>query len=366
MQPSRHRNRSLGRPTTACVLGCLLASCTVVGPTAMRNGRLAYNEAIIETENQQMLLLVVRSRYGERSNLLSVASVTANVSITASTGVELGFGDDDSYAGNLVPFGAGVTYEENPTISYTPVGGERYARQLMSPVPVGALAQLTGTRINPELIYNTLVASVNGIRNPDFLAKPTEADPRFSRFVTIMTELKRTHHLRWIEDSEQAGRFSLVIEHYAPDLAAEVQELLRLLGLSAPQQSSSRIVLPVRLALQGHEAGEVALDTRSVYDLLEILAGAVDVPERDRASGVAMDYPPPGAAAAELRIRWTEAEPDTASVAVHYRGGWFYIDDRDQSTKQFFRMLGTLLSVAMAEGNGTGASAPVLTVPVSR
>lgn len=366
MQQSRHQNRAFGNLTTACVLGCLLASCTVVGPTAVRSGRLAYNEAIIETDNQQMLLLAVRSRYGERSNLLAVASVTANVSITASTGVELGFGDDDSYSGNLVPFGAGVTYEENPTISYTPVGGDRYARRLMSPVSVGVVAQLTGTRINPQFIYNALVASVNGIRNPDFLAVPTEADPRFSRFVTIMTELTRAHRLHWIVDPEQQDHYSMVIEHYAPDFAAEVHELLRLLGLPTPQQPSSRIVLPVRLALHGHQAGVVALDTRSVYNLLEILAGAVEVPERDRTSGVTMDYPPPGAAAAELRIRWAEAEPEHASVAARYRGGWFYIDDRDQTTKQFFRMLGTLLAVAIAEGNVSGPAAPVLTVPVSR
>jgi hypothetical protein len=53
-----------------------MGGCTVVGPTAVHQGRLAYNEAIIETDNQQMLMVVVRNRYGERSNLLAVASVT--------------------------------------------------------------------------------------------------------------------------------------------------------------------------------------------------------------------------------------------------------------------------------------------------
>ena len=128
----------------ACVFGCLLTGCTVVGPAAVHSGRLAYNEAIIETDNQQMLLVVVRNRYGERSNLLAVASVTANVRVATNAGIEVGVGNSDNYSGNLVPFSAGFIYEENPTISYTPVGGEKYAHQMMSPVSVTSLAQLTG------------------------------------------------------------------------------------------------------------------------------------------------------------------------------------------------------------------------------
>ena len=60
METTRHQIRSCQKLATACLLGCMLTSCTVVGPTAIRSGRLAYNEAIISTENQQLLLLVVR------------------------------------------------------------------------------------------------------------------------------------------------------------------------------------------------------------------------------------------------------------------------------------------------------------------
>jgi hypothetical protein len=53
-------------------------------------------------------------------------------------------------------------------------------------------------------------------------------------------------------------------------------------------------------------------------------------------------------------------------VAVKYRNGWFYIDERDQATKQFFRLMGTLWSTTIAESASEVTSAPVLTVPVSR
>jgi hypothetical protein len=365
MNSSHSQTRSCRNLVTTCLLSCILTSCTVVGPGAVGSGRLAYNEAIIETDNQQMLLAIVRNRYGERNNLLAVSSVTANVRVTTNTGIEAGLGSSENFVGNLVPFRAGVIYEENPTISYTPVAGEKYAHQLMSPVPVALLAQMASIRTDPALAYNALVSSINGIYNPDFLYPSSEPDPRFSRFVTIMTELTRAHRLHWIQDPQQGGRVSIVIDRHSPDYAAEASELLHLLGLPAPEKGSSRIVLPVSLALDGRETGGVAIITRSLFDLLEILSGAVEVPEQDQDDGVATSYPPPGLMGKDLRVRHTETEPGHASVAVKYRDGWFYIDERDQATKWFFRLLGTLYSVTIAESTARDSTAPVLTVPVS-
>ena len=129
----------LARICNTCISGmivALLAGCSVVGPKAVLSGRMAYIEAINETNNQQLLKAVVDNRYSERGNLLAVASVTANVRVRTNTGVQLGFGDSDDYAGNLVPFSAGAVYEENPTISYVPVEGEKYTAQPFSPVPL--------------------------------------------------------------------------------------------------------------------------------------------------------------------------------------------------------------------------------------
>jgi hypothetical protein len=179
MKSSHHPTSFRRTLVTGCALSCLLAGCTVVGPTAIRSGRLAYNEAVTETNNQQMLMILVNNRYEERGSLLAVASVTANVSVITTAGVQLGFGDTDNYGNNLVPFNAGAIYEENPTISYTPVAGEKYARYLMSPLPLHVLAQLTGTMANPASIYAALVADVNGIHNPDFRFTSIEARPAF-------------------------------------------------------------------------------------------------------------------------------------------------------------------------------------------
>jgi len=89
-------------------------------------------------------------------------------------------------------------------------------------------------------------------------------------------------------------------------------------------------------------------------------------PAQDRGDGVTASYPPPGVAGKDLRIRHAETGPGHASVAVRYRDGWFYIDEKDQATKWLFRLLGTVYSITIAGNTASDSTAPVLTVPVSR
>lgn len=359
-------NRNYRNLIAVCLVGTLLAGCSVVGPSALRSGRLAYNEAISETNNQQMLMFVIQNRYEESGSLLAVASITANVSITTSAGLHLGFGDKANYSGNLVPFSTGAVYEENPTISYTPVVGAEYARQIFSPVSIAVLAQITGTLADPAHIYDALVSSVNGIRNPDFQFSTEGLDPDFDRFVTIMTRLTQARRLHWVENPRQTGSFSIVIDDYAPAYTAEVRELLNLLGVPAQKDRSAQVILPVSLALDGRGSGGLGITTRSVGELVQILSAATQVPEEDLRNGAATTYPPLGPAGRGLRVHHSKTKPEHAAVAVQYRDGWFYIDETDQITKRFFRLMGALWSVTIAENAPKGSAAPVLTVPVSR
>jgi len=346
------------------LLGLLLSGCAVVGPEAISNGRLSYNEAIARTNDQQMLMVVLKNRYGERGSLLAVSSVTANVRIISSLGIQAGFGDSDDYTGNLVPLSAGAVYEENPTISYSPVEGERYLNQLMSPVPVATVAQLATSLTDPEPILITMITSVNGIYNPQFQQRGESSDPRFKNIVTLMAELIRSRRLHWASDESDKGDFSIILDRADPSQQDNIDELLQLIGLPQPVPGQKRIVVPVSLALHGREAGAIGLTTRAVYELVEVMSAAVEVPEPHQREGVAVSFPPLGLVGQNLHVRSSEKRPDTASVVVKYRDYWFYIDDRDVETKLYFKLVGALWASTMAES--AHAKAPMLTVPVSR
>jgi hypothetical protein len=344
-----------------CALVAVLGACSVVGPNAIRNGRMAYNEAILTTNNEQLLMVAIHDRYEENANLLVVASVTANVHTTNSASVEAGFGGGENYRGNLVPFSAEMVYEENPTISYVPVAGAKYTRQVMAPIPIATLAQFTGTLEDPAGIYWAFVSSVNGIANPDFTSSPP--DPRFERFVTLMTQLSQLGCLHWVET--KPGEFAVAIERCGAEHVEQVAALLEVLGIPVSHATGANLVLPVGLALQRNTDSDITLTTRSIIDLMELLSAAIDVPQADLDSGIAKSFGPRGAVANRLRVAYSKDKPKSAAVVAPYRNGWFYIDERDQVTKRFFRLLTTLWTVTLADNTGT-SNAPVLTVPVSR
>ena len=108
--------------------------------------------------------------------MISVASVTANLRFSAQTGTNIGIGDSDNYAGNLVPLSAGVAYDENPTISYVPLSGEDFMRRMLSPVSVNEWVLLGGTVKHPGHVFALATRRVNGPRNPLLGEAPPSSD----------------------------------------------------------------------------------------------------------------------------------------------------------------------------------------------
>ncbi len=341
----------------------LIMSCASVGPAAVTNGRLAYNAAITETNSEQILMALVHNRYEERSSLLAVSSVTANVSVSARASFEAGFGDSENYEGNLVPFRGGFVYEENPTISYLPVEGERYFQQLSAQLPVGMLARIWRALPERDFALTMLVSSMNGIHNEDFLYDGRQHDPRFVRAVSLMSQLGRDHRLHWVEDPARPGRHALHID--AGGDAETALELVALLGLEESVFRDQEALIPVYTSPLQDEAGGLLIITRSVLQLVQILSATVEVPPDDAQQGIARSFAQTGQAAQGVSIRYADSAPGTAYVSVPYRDGWFYIDERDQATKRYFKLLGSLWSAAMSSAIDNTA-APVLTVPVSR
>jgi Asp-tRNA(Asn)/Glu-tRNA(Gln) amidotransferase A subunit family amidase len=143
-------------------------------------------------------------------------------------------------------------------------------------------------------------------------------------------------------------------------------ELLALLGLEGMDASSGRFEIPASLAISDTDHDGIGIVTRTIHELVEIMSAAVQVPDRDQRSGVAAEVPRQGRAGRQLKIHYSDDRPDRAYVMLEYRDGWFFIDEADQATKRYFKLLGSLWSSAMAETLGNKAASPVLTVPVSR
>ena len=89
-----HKDRWFLTLTTLSLVLFALSGCAMVGPKSISMGRADYNEAINKTEDEQMLLSIVKGRYGETFSLLAVSGVAANVRFRTNAGVEVGFGPE--------------------------------------------------------------------------------------------------------------------------------------------------------------------------------------------------------------------------------------------------------------------------------
>jgi len=342
-----------------------IAGCAVVGPASIRGSRMAYNEAIVATNDQQVLAMIVRMRYGESNGLLAVSSVTASMRIEANASGEVGIGPGRNYAGNLVPLSIGGAYEENPTISYVPVQGEKYLRQVLAPLPIDLTVLLLDSLGDSPRAITLLIQAVNGIKNPAFLAKPdAEVDSRFARLAELLAEMGRDGDVIWTAGA--AGGYVLVMRAEGQEVAPRVREACELFGFEPPPPAGGVITLPVTLAVGKPAQPAVNLETRSLWNLLTIAAASVDVPERDVASGVAPPVLPSGPAGRSIRIRSSKSAPDNAVTAIRHHDSWYYIEATDVESKQTFRILQALISSRLADAADHERATPVLTVPVSR
>jgi hypothetical protein len=352
----------------ALVCGVLLAglqACASLGPNALSQGRPAYNEAISATNAEQNLSWIVRMRYGLPTAQLAVSSITANVRFSTSANVDVGFGPEDNYSGNLVPLSGGVAYDENPTISYVPLQGMQHVRGLLSPVPLDLLSLLLNLNEQPQVILAVLVKRMNGVANYDFLADPSlEGDQRFAEILALTRKLSKADKLTFSESGKGTNIHQVWVHGYLPNYGEDVRKLLALLDIDGINVDGSDIVLPVVEAMKRSTNQSIAIQTRSVIDIGRIASASVDVPEADVEQGLTRLFPKAGLAGQYIHVRRAAERPATAAAATRFQDWWYYIAGNDIASKEYFLLMETLLSVQLSEV-GSKAQGPVLTVPVN-
>jgi hypothetical protein len=149
-----------------------------------------------------------------------------------------------------------------------------------------------------------------------------------------------------------------------PDYGKDVRTFLELLTIDGIEADGDDISLPVFGATRRPTNQSIAIQTRSVVDISRIAAASVDVPEADSARGLTQTFPKKGLAGDLIRVRRAAERPPTAIAATRFKDWWYYIAGDDISSKHFFLLFETLMSVQLTD-EAALSKAPVLTVPVN-
>lgn len=375
------------------VFMALLGGCSF-GPRHLRDGRVAYNEAVRSSSDKELLLNIVRLRYFDTVEFMSINSISAQISFSVALGGVAG-----TETGSTTSLGVGeLAWTNRPTFIFTPQRGGEFAKQIISPVPLPIITNLISAEWDAAILFRLLVQNMNGLKNASGITTK-----EFLEVVSLLHDLQGRADLYFgsIERSEvvsgpiaasqvsgtdlveaaKAGfRFSREPEGSGFILTKNESKSVLYIPLDAPERA--RIFELLRLRLDGNTYVEIRsgtqtekvtgytdhieLDTRSVLDAIAYMAGGVEIPASHIEKGLTVtDWLGNGMEFNGLkglfRVRSSEGKPESY-LAVKYRGYWFYLAEDDMQSKGTFLYLAEILRLALSPG--VGQNAPVLTLPV--
>jgi hypothetical protein len=336
----------------------LCAACSSVGPTTVPRDQFDYNSAIANASQEQLLLNLVRLRYSETPTFLKVSSVIGQY--TRAANVSAGVGANTGASGdNTATLGGVVRWSDRPVISYTPIAGQEFAKDLLKPVRPFQLIEMIQAGWPAELVIRSAMVSVNGIAN--HVTRPSgraSADTGFYEIEALIQSLTRAQVLALRTRSDAGGKEKTLVEidlDKASELATELSRFQTILGLD-PAINEIEIVYG-RLANEN----QIAVLTGSIWDIMLRIAWQFDAPPEHIEKGRTADtftsnheeYIQP------IAVRFAKERPENAFASVFTQDYWFYIDENDRASKRVFSFLELLLTLTQSNVQGV---APVVTI----
>lgn len=403
------------------MLAALAASIFVapgcLGPTALRSTRMKYNEAIRATNDEQLLMNIVRLRYADSPVFVDLPSITSQFEVTGR-GVFLG-GRGNQFPG-FANLGTGeLTARDSPTLSYRPREGKDVSRILLTPLSA-ELFSVVNAGANFEQLMLTTIDDINDVTNAPQAAlmvpKVPDQNEEFLHGIRLLAELyeRGAVELRIGSEEDPAnasdtitatglggqdllnaakegyvyrqkgeGEYALIKREKglvlkirptyvnSPELL-EVERIFRLRpGLAGYRVRSDLIENALEAPKPIDEGGDtIYLHMRSILQILLFLSKGVCVPQEHVESDIVPNTTGPDGriydwtrvTAGNFFVRSSKHRPRDPEVAVSYRGYWFYIPRDDVNSRSILAIIEILVSLEDSESRVIGG--PLLTIPV--
>ncbi len=348
------------------LLSLAIASCSSIGPGTIPRDRIDYVGAMADSWKQQTLLNVVRLRYADTPTFMDVSSVITSYAFigNVAANANANIGAPSTLPNAVGSIGASGTYVDRPTLSYTPLSGDKFTKSLLRPIPPAAIFQLIAAGHPADFMLQTTVRAINGVYNRSNAGGSIRpADPEFYQLLDALRRLQLSESLSLRIEKRGSEDIGLIVfsGRRSPEIEQDLEFVRRTLNLTL---EDGEVVL-VQGALQ-RAPTELAVLSRSMLEILMELAARIEVPAQHATEGRTFANVEIGPDAQPrdrpiVRINAGANPPDDAFAVVRYRDVWYWIDDRDYGSKGAFTLL--LLFFALAE-TGVQPQAPLLTLPV--
>jgi len=336
-----------------------LTACSSFGTDRIVPDRFDYNQSIGQSSNQQMLLNLVRLRYRDVPVFLSVSSVLSQY-------VYLGSANVAGATGSSVSGGIGLTYIDRPTISYSPLSGEEFAQQLLTPIPSASIFSLAQSGWPAGQLMMMSFERLNHLNNiafgPVLSHEQLKQMKKFELAIKLIVQLGKHNGFDSYrgEGKDAKNRYLVFEANPKPETQKLIDQFKKVLQLDADIS-----VFRITDRQINRKPDEITIKLRSLLTLMGFLSRGVEVPtihmqekfvehNTEVASIENNDFFVP------LHISSSAEEPDNAFVAIEYQDYWFYIEHSDHISKQAF---GLLTYLYMLQAPQAPSSVPLITIP---
>ena len=336
------------------VVSSIIFGCTKYGPVFLQSERTQYNQAIQKTNDEQLLLNLVRLKYHDTPLFMEVHSIASQFTLQNDIGISTQL---QAGAKGIFTPDASTFVEEKPTISYSPLHGENFVKGVLTAVSLKTIVLLFHSGWNVERIFKVCLQRIDNLKNAPSASGPTpKIAPKTEKF------FKAAKYLRQLQ---LQGGLDLVyrVSNGDPQLVIHILESFK---NSEPANQFARSINAttgqIRYIFDApsiKDKQSIDVVTRSLLGVMFYLSEAVEVPEQDIVEGrVTVTKTDEGEVFdwAEitgelLHIHSSPNPPVDVSLQIFYRNYWFYINDSDLTSKSTFSLLAQIYAL-QAEDDG--------------
>ncbi len=353
---------------------CACASGFVLGPDKLAPTRIDYNEAIERSNNEEMLLNLVRMKYFEQPLFLQVGSVASSFSYNLSGGLSATLPEHHSMANgayNVYTPNISGQYSDSPTVTYTAYQGQAYAQQFLADMDFDRFITLYKAGWDIGYLMPILFARFGAIDHAYDAHRGfmPEHHARFIKLTDLMRRIDDRGDLDILNVNlgDNATATVMSMDFANREEAHAVQHLIGYeLGVQrtpAGRYHSTFKIVPANMLRNMGRAADglpvVPLRLRNCLRAIDYVAQGILIPKEHAESGRAVD----------LRTQFrglctivaSSSRPADAYVTIRHDGMWYSIAEEDTRSKEVFQLLMNIFSLQSADPPKT---TPVLTLPI--
>jgi len=256
-----------------------------MGPETVPRDRTDYITAVADSWKEQTLLNVVRMRYGDAPSFVDVSSVISAYTFQGQLSANGQVSSDrtPTIPSGLAVLGGSASYTDRPTITYTPLTGDRFTRSLLRPISPSAIFELVQAGYPADTILEMTTRGINGLSNRSTLGGTTrKADPEFYAVLAALRRLQLSGDVS-VRLKKQGGEdvgILLLAKRRTEQTNADLDFVLNTLRVK-PRNGE----ITLAFGAVPRSDTEIAVLSRSMLGVLLEVASGMDVPTADVAEG---------------------------------------------------------------------------------